>query len=630
LGNGSSADIDAYLARLGLALSGFEQIFGALAEVTYQDPASVGFETAFTVETGRYPGLKKTAGAETMLRVTANKEQDAAGLDLLVLGPNGAYAHGSATLSYDDRLGGGLWVLDPFAFFAKVFGRGLLPVPDVTTLDGRRLFFSTVMSEGWLSLKPARSFGEEPQLGSEILRDRLIVPFPDLPVTVAVLIGDLDPALGGPLATTGGLVAQALFALPQVQIATTGRSLIRDWGYFARYDPQGEADTVRALRGDPARTTDVGLVNAAVRSLGGAFAATGQSDLDRLATAPRLYSRDPFDVASETTGALAEAAALAPEGRKASAFLWTGDARPFETALSAVQDAGFAALGGGGGRYNQFAPSVSLLSPFTAPVGAHAQVYNALSGDDAYTNYWTNPIYGFHAFAQTLAWTETPRRLKPFQLAFSARSAVDFGTRRAVQMLLEQARTGDVIPVTAAEYASTVQGFQTLRTLQQGATAWRVLDRGALQTIRFDRASGYSLDLGTSTGVLGARRLGDTLYVALNPGAAEPLIALTPSDRASGVEVPVGALALGNSRFVIKDMQHQGCTGRITAFGRGDGPMTWFGAPDQAYALRATPAADEAVILLDDTVQSGPDGALQFTVPADESSEFTITITGTC
>ncbi|MGO4914808.1 hypothetical protein [Pseudogemmobacter sp. W21_MBD1_M6] len=632
-GNGSSADISAYLARLGLELSDFEQIFGALAEVTYLDPAFVEFETGFTVETGRYPALRKTAEGESLLRVSANIMQDATGLDLLVLGPRGAYAHGSATLNYDDRLGGGFWVLDPFAFFNRVFGRGPshqpVPVPDVTTLDGRRMFFSTVMSEGWLALKPARSFGEEPQLGSEILRDRLIVPFPDLPATVAVLIGDLDPALGGPLAVTGAMVAKGLFALPQVRIASTGRSLIRDWGYFARYDMQGEAEAVKALRGGPA-DADTGLVNVAVRSLGGAFSASGQSDTDRLATAPRHYSRDPFNVVSETTGALADAAALAPEGRAPSAFLWTGDARPFETALAVVQDAGIAALGGGGGRYNQFAPSVSLLSPFTAPVGSHLQVYNALSGDETYTNYWTTPIYGFHAFAETLAWTEAPMRLKPFHLAFSARSAVDFGTRRAIETLLDRARIGDFIPVTAAAYVGVVQGFQTVRAHQDSANVWRIQDRGALQTIRFDGAGAISLDVAASSGVLGARRSGDALYIALNPATPEPVISVVQSDRASGIETAMGALALGDSRFTITDLQHKGCTSRITAAGQGDGPMTWFGAPDQAYALHATPAADEAVILLDETVQSAPDGALHFTVPAYESAEFTITVTGQC
>lgn len=631
LGNGGSADISAYLGRLGLQVSEVEQILGALAEVTGLNPAFVGYETGFIVEPGLYPALKKTDEAEAVLRVSPNKALDATGLDLLVLGPKGAYAHGSATLGYDDRLGGGFWVLDPFAFFERVFARDRSPVPlpDVTTLGGRRMFFSTVMSEGWLALKPARSFGEKPQLGSEILRDHLVAPFPDLPTTVAVLVADLDPSLGGPLATTGAAVARGVFALPHVQIASTGRSLIRDWGYFARYDPQGEAETVKALRGGPAEV-DIGLVNAAVRSLGGAFSLAGQTDPDRLATAPRHYSRDPFNVVLETTGALAEAAALAPEGRVPSAFLWTGDARPFEGALTVVQDAGIAAMGGGGGRYNQFAPSVSLLSPFTAPVGSHLQVYNALSGDEAYTNYWTNPIYGFHAFAETLAWTEAPRRLKPFHLAFSARSAVDFGTRRAVEMLLQSARSGDFIPVTAADYVGIVQGFQTVRTLRDSPTAWHILDRGALQTVRFDRAGAISLDVDASLGVLGARRSGDALYVALNPSVAIPLISVVQSDRASGIVAAPGALALGDSRFAVTDLQQQTCTSRIAASGRGDGAMTWFGTPDQAYSVRATPAADQTVILLDKTVQSAPDGALRFTVPEHESMQFTITVTGQC
>ena len=629
LGTGGSADARAYLARLGLELSGSEEILGALATVADAAPEIIGYETDFSIEPGRYYALRATGAGKSLLRVAARDDQSTPALDLAVIGPQGAYVHASATLSYDARLGSGFWVLDPFAFFERLFSHGLAPIPDVTTANGRRIYFSTVSSDGWLALRPARAFGEEPQLASEILRDMLIAPFPDLPTTVAVLAGDLDPSLGGPLAQTGENVARDLFAMPQVQIASTGRSLIRNWDYFADYDREGETRTVSALMGE-APATEGGLVTAAVKGLGGAFSASSLSVFDKAAAAPRKYLRDSFDIDSEIPQAMTAVAELAPEGRSASTFLWSGDARPFEAALASVEAGGKQAIGGGGGQYNVTAPTVSMLQPFSAPIGAQVQVYNALSGDHAYTGYWTKPIFGFHAFAQTLDWTDRPRRLKPFQLAFSARSAIDFGTRSAIVSYLERARTGDVFPTTAAAYATMVKGFRSMQAIPEGPNAWRIVKAGAVPTVRFDHAAGLSLDFAASSGVLGARRHGDTLYVSLAQDVAEPVIALIDDPRASGLVVPATALALSESRFDIRAVQREACKATIAASGRGAGTMVWFGAPNRVYALRSVMTEDVATVLLDETIAADSAGRLEFTVPAHPGEAVTVTLDGQC
>src|SRR5690606_8173658 len=148
------------------------------------------------------------------------------------------------------------------------------------------------------------------------------------------------------------------------------------------------------------------------------------------------------DLLAETSGALAAIAALAPSPGASPIFLWSGNARPFPAAIAAVRDANVPAMGGGGGLYHAGAPSITNLWPLAAQLRDGLQVYDALGGDNSYTNYWTKDLFKFHFLKQTLEWTNAPRRLKPFHLSYSAQSAVHFETRRAVEAHLEKARAG--------------------------------------------------------------------------------------------------------------------------------------------------------------------------------------------
>jgi hypothetical protein len=83
-----------------------------------------------------------------------------------------------------------------------------------------------------------------------------------------------------------------------------------------------------------------------------------------------------------------------------------------------------------------------------------------------------------------------------------------------------------------------------------------ILDRGELQTVRFDGAEAVMLDLASSSGVLGQARLGDALYVALDPAVENPVVALQPV----GTEpAPTDHPYLIDSRWQIWDLKRTSC-----------------------------------------------------------------------
>lgn len=595
-GIGAQTD-DAIASRIGQAMGiqqdGSTYAIGSNAFLSRMDNNFFGFEAEFVMEPGDYPGVHAGPDGRSLLRIG----NETAEVDLAVLGPAGGYVHASAAVDEDGR-GGAFWIIDPFALFQHVLGTAPAPIPDPTTLAGRRVFFTTVGADGWLDLMPARAFGEAEQLASEVLVERLVEPFADLPITVAPLPGDLDANLGGRMAERGRQAAARALSGRHVARASQGYSDVRNWDFFAAYDPSREAEILGQAEGGDQQGA---LMASAVQTLGAAFANTGASAFSRTPNAPRKYATAPFDLAREIAGSLEGIGELAEEEGPAEAFVWGGNARPFEGALAAAEAAGVESIGGGGGTYYAGNRSLTGLWPFAAPVGEHLQVYDGLSGDAAYTGSWTAPLYGFHGFGETLQRTEEPRRLKPFHLSFAARSAMFFETRRAIERYLEQARTADVIPVHAARYARMVRGFQSMRIQAEAESAWRILDRGDLQTVRFDAAAERVLDLAQSTGVLGARRKGESLYVALDPAAEAPLVVLAEGSARTGMILGTAAPALASSRVEIAAWHRTACSVEVQVTGVAGGPVELVGTPGGRYRVRVTgdQAAPEVTVIAD-------------------------------
>jgi polysaccharide biosynthesis protein PelA len=286
-----------------------------------------------------------------------------------------------------------------------------------------------------------------------------------------------------------------------------------------------------------------------------------------------------------------------------------GDTTPFEAAVKKTREAGVRNINGGDSRLDLEFPSVAHVPPISAPVGSERQIYAVNSNENTYTNDWTGPHFGFMNLSHTLAATEYPRRLKPANIYYHMYSGERPSSLQAVKYHLEWARRVHVIPIPASQYAAIAEGFFSTKIMEVARDRWMILDRGELQTVRFDGAEAVMLDLASSSGVLGQARLGDALYVALDPAVENPVVALQPV----GTEpAPTDHPYLIDSRWQIWDLKRTSCGFTFRASGFGLGDMSWHGLEQGPYRISALHEGE----LVWDTTISPQNGKMSISIPA--------------
>ena len=189
----------------------------------------IGFEAKAPPRIDRFSMAIKSKGASNTRHLTYgdnnNKE-----IDMVITGPWGGLA------LYPTIQDVGLdpisdWIVDPFNFLKTALKLPDLPMPDITSENGTRLWFSHIDGDAmpsWAEL-PGRF------LGSEIIRDRIIKHY-KLPHTISVVEAEMyTEGREGRMQQT----ARDLFALDYVEIATHTYSHPFHWQALKRGSPSG-------------------------------------------------------------------------------------------------------------------------------------------------------------------------------------------------------------------------------------------------------------------------------------------------------------------------------------------------------------------------------------------------------
>jgi hypothetical protein len=520
---------------------------------------------------------------------------------VVIAGPGGGLAAFGFTHFYEPELKRRQWRLDPFAFLAAALGHTGGPAPDATTLAGRRIYFSHVDGDGWRNITEIQPWRRARKLSAEVVYDDVLKRYPDLPTTVAPIAGDLHPDWCG--TEEGREIARRIFALPHVEAASHTWSHPLDWGFFARDDANAREAAV--LRRYPGCGQGNSRLQAAWRRMrdrvggperddGTEF--DGQAGIS-LYNTPRSYAMRPFDLDLEFEGAARWLETLAPPGTRIGLVQWSGNTLPYANALSAARRAGLRNLNGGDTRFDREFPSVAYVAPVGRREGPYFQVYAAASNENTYTDLWTDRFFGFRALTETMANTGSPRRLTPVNLYYHVYIADKEVALRSLHENIAAIRAMPLVPVFASHYAAIAEGFEGVRFARVGPRAWRIEGRGALQTIRFDPPlDALAVDFERSNGVLGFRRDAGALYVALDPDAVAPVVALGEAGEAPP--------HLVESRWPLRGFARDGDGFAFRAGGFGPGEMVWRVPPGSRWRIaRAGGPAIEAL--------AGGDGALR-------------------
>jgi hypothetical protein len=503
---------------------------------------------------------------------------------VITTGPVGGYAPSGFVLFYEPTINRVQWILNPFTFFETVFGDGLRPVPDVTTISGRRLYFSHIDGDGWNNVTELAPYRDGGTLSSEVVLRELIGSYPDMPVSVGLIAGDVDPDLGA--AKNSRNVASELFSLPHVEVASHTYSHPYDWEFFQDYNRGIELEMFSQV----ALETKVKPYQRLIRNIAVTFGLDyfgGDSErfISGSDALPRTFMKTPFDLSHEILGALEVANSIAPHGKRASLYQWSGNTNPFPAAVRMTREAGVRNINGGDSRFDAEFPSLAYVPPIARMVGSERQIYAVNSNENTYTHDWTGPFYAQRFLDETLKNTEVPRRLKGVNIYYHMYTGEKPASLRAVKHLIGAARKARLIPIKTSQYAALADSFFAIEIRKLGPLVWSVENRGSLHTVRFDEAEVFWVSMTDSVGVIGHNRHLGALYVTLDPAVPTAVIALV--ERSGNVPQEHAIPELIDSRWQFSSVVRSDCTLMAHATGFGEGEMRWRGMNRVEYRVTA-------------------------------------------
>ncbi|AVS61103.1 hypothetical protein C8241_04685 [Paracidovorax avenae] len=393
------------------------------------------------------------------------------------------------------------WMVDPFAFLTQALRLQPVPVPDITTENGRRLLFSHVDGDGF----PSRAeLAGSPNAGGVLLKE-IFEKYTQVPQTMSVIEAEVAPhGLYPDTSAEMEDIARRMFRLPHVEIASHTYSHPFLWDRSVRHGLFSDNSEAAMSLDVPGYTMDLR------REI------VGSTDY--------INSR------------------LAPPDKRVKILLWSGDTAPSAEALEITERAGLLNMNGGDTSITRTNPSLTAIGAFGIQKNGYLQVYAPITNENIYTNLWKGPYYGFEQVIQSFEMTDKPRRIKPVDIYYHVYSASKRAGLTALRKVYDWAMAQPLHPVFASEYIRKVRDFHTIAIARDGG-GWRVRGDGELRTLRLPGALGTP-QLPASQGVAGYRGGSEGLYVHLTGGSA-----WLRTDQASGMSgstaEPASAAATG-------------------------------------------------------------------------------------
>ncbi|WP_442866813.1 bifunctional glycoside hydrolase 114/ polysaccharide deacetylase family protein [Acidovorax sp. NCPPB 4044] len=370
------------------------------------------------------------------------------------------------------------WMVDPFAFLTQSLRLQPLPVPDVTTENGRRLLFSHVDGDGF----PSRAeLAGSPNAGQVLLKE-IFEKYPQVPQTMSVIEAEVAPhGLHPDTSAEMEDIARRMFRLPHVEMASHTYSHPFLWDRSVRHGLFSDNSEAAMSLDVPGYTMDLRR--------------------EIVGSTEYINSR------------------LAPPDKRVKILLWSGDTAPSAEALEITERAGLLNMNGGDTSITRTNPSLTAIGAHGIQKNGYLQVYAPITNENIYTNLWRGPYYGFEQVLQSFEMTEKPRRIKAVDIYYHVYSTSKRAGLNALRKVYDWAVAQPLHPVFASEYIRKVRDFHTIAIARDGG-GWRVRGDGELRTLRLPSALGAP-QVAASQGVAGYRGSGEGgVYVHLTGGSA--------------------------------------------------------------------------------------------------------------
>lgn len=361
------------------------------------------------------------------------------------------------------------WIIDPFRFLAKALDLPEIPVPDVTTDNGRRLLLVQVDGDG------ASNKAEIPgtPLAIKVIQDYFLKKY-NLPATVSIIEGEVSRSSSSDKLTETEKLARDIFKLNNIEIASHSYSHPSAW-FQKNYI---------VARGD-----------------------------DFHLAIPEYE----FDLEREIAGSVDYInKKLAPEKKQVRIFFWTGDGLANKEALTLTRTLGLENMNGGGATMSKDENTITRVPPLGYAIENQLQVYAPIASDHIYTNGWQGPFYGFDRVIETMQLTDNPLRLKPMHIHYHFYSGSKIASINTLTSVYDWSIKQESRAIWISEYTQKVKEFQNMTISRSLDGTWNIRGLQTLRTLRLPASIGWP-DFKRSEGVIGVRDVKQGRYVHLLP-----------------------------------------------------------------------------------------------------------------
>ncbi len=404
------------------------------------------------------------------------------------------------------------WAIQPIDFLRQALALPQMPVPDVTTENGRRLMFVHVDGDGFAS----RAEFPGVDYGAMALYDQIYTKYP-LPTTLSVIEGEVGPkGLYPQISPRLEEIARKMFALPNVEIGT--HTFSHPFNLEQINPKTGERIFGKANKewgGDDAFSLDI----------------------------PHYK----FNLDREIQGSIDYInARLAPPGKKVVVLQWPGDAQAPAIAIRKAWAAGVLSINGGDTIITKTNNSWTNIAPYGVAKGnlpTEFQIYAAVMDENVYTNDWLGPYYGYTRVLETFAMTDKPIRFKAINLYYHMYSGTKLASLNALKDVYNAVLKQPVFPIFTTEYIRRVLDWRRVAVARESAAdgaavRWRVRSGADLRELRWP-GDGVPV-IGASDDVAGYLPGPGGLYIHMGGDAAEFAIAPKGSDRTPYIDEAAG------------------------------------------------------------------------------------------
>lgn len=382
--------------------------------------------------------------------------------------PWGGYALGSSFFVEID--GENLWSINPFEFFKKALRLQEFPVPDTTTQNGSRLFFSHIDGDGILN---GVEFNSE-LVSGDIIYSEILKKY-HVPHSVSVIGAEIMPNGLYPEHSQRLLeLSKKIYALDNVEPATHTFTHPFFWGKIHNNNLD-ESYRLKPLGYDFSLNYELTEMLSFIQT--------------------NLLEQN--------------------SNKKAQSVYWSGDCNPRVDALELLAKHSFLNINGGDTTISNVHPWLTRIAPLGVERGGYYQIYTGAQNENVFTNDWLGPFWGFKKVVQTFKLTNSPKRLKPIDVYYHLYSGSKKASLNALRYVFDWVLQQNTMPIFTSEYIPKVMDYYTVSIAKDENASWLYAGMKDLKTLRVEKKNG-GVALQNSPTTLGIQHFEEHTYIALD------------------------------------------------------------------------------------------------------------------